>query len=65
MEQVSINKNDYSWNNIKTPEELGRVRMSAMETFLGDYKNHNDSKRYINASLPILPFADEEFDLAL
>jgi hypothetical protein len=68
MEQVSTNKDDYVWNNIKNPEELGRLRrlrMSAMETFLSDYENHKDSNRYINASLPTLPFPDAEFDLAV
>lgn len=65
LEQVSKNQHDYVWNNIRNPEELGRVRMSAMKKFLGDYENHQASIRYINASLPTLPFEDAEFDLAL
>lgn len=65
MEQVSIHKNDYVWKNIRNPEELGRIRMAAMKTFLSDYDNHKDENRYINASLPTLPFADAEFELAL
>lgn len=65
MEQVSKNENDYVWNNISNPEELGKVRMAAMKTFLGDYDNQQKESRYINASLPTLPFADAEFDLAL
>lgn len=65
MEQVSKNKNDYVWNNIRNPEELGKVRMTAMKTFLGDYDSHQEASGYINASLPTLPFADAEFDLAL
>ncbi len=65
MEQVSKNKNDYVWKSISNSEELGRIRMAAMQTFLDDYEKHQTSKRYINASLPTLPFADVEFDLAL
>ncbi|WP_028485479.1 class I SAM-dependent methyltransferase [Hydrogenovibrio halophilus] len=65
MEQVSKNKNDYVWKNIRNVEELGRVRMDAMNTFLKDYKKHQESERYIDASLPNLPFEGSEFDLAL
>lgn len=65
MEQVLKNKDDYVWESISNPEELGRVRMASMQTFISDYKKHKVSKRYINASLPTLPFADAEFDLAL
>ncbi|MGM0987479.1 MAG: SAM-dependent methyltransferase [Pseudomonadota bacterium] len=65
MEQVSKNRDDYVWNAISNPEQLGRVRMNAMNTFLTDYKNHQASRRYINGQLPTLPFVDAEFDLAL
>ncbi len=65
MEQVGKNRNDYVWNNISNPDELGRIRMAAMNTFLSDYENHQEPRRYINASLPTLPFADAEFDIAL
>ncbi|MES9857204.1 MAG: class I SAM-dependent methyltransferase [Sedimenticola sp.] len=65
MEQVSKNKNDYVWKNINNVEELGRVRMDAMNTFLSDYEKHQESGRYIDASLPNLPFESAEFDLAL
>lgn len=65
MDQVSKNRGDYAWNAISNPEELGRVRMNAMKTFLNDYKNHQASSRYINGSLPMLPFVDAEFNLAL
>lgn len=65
MEQVSKNKDDYVWSNIGGVEALGRVRMDAMKIFLNDYEKNQESERYINASLPILPFEDGEFDLAL
>lgn len=65
MEQVSKNKDDYVWSNIGGVEELGKVRMDAMKIFLNDYGKNQETERYINASLPILPFEGGEFDLAL
>ncbi|WP_303908165.1 class I SAM-dependent methyltransferase [Thiohalomonas denitrificans] len=65
LEQVSKNRDDYVWDSIGNPEELGRVRMNAMKAFLSDYENCYPSRRYIDASLPELPFVDAKFDLAL
>jgi len=65
MEQLSINQADYVWNDIKSVEELGNVRMAAMKTFLRDYEENQKSGRYLNASLPTLPFNDGTFDIAL
>ncbi len=65
MDQVSKNKDDYVWNNIISVDELGKVRMNAMNTFLNDYEEGSKSGRYIAASLPTLPFEDNAFDLAL
>ena len=65
MDQVSKNHTDYIWNVITNVEDLGKVRMEAMSVFLRDYKNNQKSGRYINASLPTLPFEDGKFDLAL
>lgn len=65
MGQVSENKRDYVWKNIPDVETLGQIRMNAMQTFLGDYELGKNSGRYINASLPHLPFEDDTFELAL
>lgn len=65
MEQVSKNKKDYVWKNIGSIKELGKVRMDAMTNFLRDYEAGKEEGRYINASLPLLPFEDDEFELAL
>ncbi|MDY6934918.1 MAG: class I SAM-dependent methyltransferase [Spirochaetota bacterium] len=65
MDQVLKNKEDYVWTNISDVEELGKIRMKAMSIFLNDYEQGRKEKRYINASLPTLPFEDVEFDLAL
>ncbi len=39
--------------------------MSAMKRFLSDYPEGKEQRRYINVELPVLPFSDKEFDLAL
>ena len=48
-----------------SPEGLERTRLSAMKFFLEDYEDGRAEGRYLDASLPDLPFADGAFDLAL
>jgi len=50
MTQMRKNQSDYVWGTIPSIEQLGRVRMSAMETFLADF----DGMRPLNPSSPIL-----------
>ncbi len=65
MSQIEQNSDKYIWNSISSIEVLGKVRMSAMELFLSDYDQGSNEGRYISASLPDLPFKDNEFELAL
>jgi len=65
MAQMQKNQGDYVWESIPTVEQLGRVRMSAMETFLGDFEAGKQNGRYIAGELPILPFEEGQFDIAL
>ena len=65
MDQVAKNRCDYVWKNIANVEAMGQVRMDAMQAFLSDYELGKKSGRYINASLPTLPFKNNEFELAL
>ena len=65
MAQVRANRDAYVWDVIGSVEELGRVRMAAMAAFLDDFEAGKLSGRYIAGELPVLPFADGEFDLAL
>jgi len=66
LEQARRNADEFVWNEmIPNIEALKRVRMSAMETFLGDYAQGLGEGRYVNAGLPSFPFADGAFDLAL
>jgi hypothetical protein len=65
LEQTRKNAGDFVWTTITSVEELGRVRLAAMNDFLDDYAAGKREGRYVDAELPALPFADASFDLAL
>jgi ubiquinone/menaquinone biosynthesis C-methylase UbiE len=65
MDQVNENKDHYIWGQIRDPAHLAEVRMGAMTRFLADYELGIQQGRYVNASLPDLPFSNNSFDLAL
>ncbi len=64
MAQIRENQNDYVWDAISLVEELGCVRMSAMDTFLSDYESGKNDGRYIAGGLPSLPIESGKFDIA-
>ena len=64
MEQMSKTAKNYVWSNIKSVSDLGKIRMYAMNKFLLDFSSAPEG-RYINSSLPDLPFESLQFDLAL
>jgi len=65
MTQVRQNTDAFVWKNITNPDALYEMRMSAMKQFLQDYDAGKKEGRYIEASLPHLPFKKKQFDLAL
>lgn len=65
MEETRKNTHEFVWTTITSVEELGRVRLAAMESFLADYRRGAAQKRYVTGELPHLRFADREFDLAV
>lgn len=65
IEQTRRNRHEFVWDAIPSVEELGRVRMAAMQEFLRDYAAGAQAGRYVDAELPSLPFHDERFDLAV
>jgi len=65
MEQTCQNQEEFVWNHISSPEELGQIRMNAMQAFLADYPTGKEEGRYLPMSLPQLPYEDRQFDLAL
>lgn len=65
VEQTRKNAHEFLWTTIGSVEELGRLRLAAMESFLSDYRLETVQKRYVTGELPNLPFLDREFDLAV
>jgi hypothetical protein len=66
LEQTRRHADQFVWGHgIASIDELGEVRMRAMRGFLEDYDAGTAAGRYVDASLPTLPFADGSFDLAL
>jgi hypothetical protein len=64
-EQTKKNIGNFVWSSISSIEELREIRMSAMRRFLEDYEDGKVQGRYVDAGLPILPFDDDAFDIAL
>jgi hypothetical protein len=65
LDQTRRNAHEFVWDTIRSVDELGRVRMESMQRFLQDYEAGLAERRYIDAELPVLPFPDASFDLAL
>jgi hypothetical protein len=65
ISQTRRNTDKFVWVKIKDVDELARIRMSAMKEFLADFETGKKENRYVDAELPLLPFADGRFDLAL
>lgn len=65
MAKMQQAEDGYIWDELDSVEQLGQVRMNAMSRFLSDFDDGYRQGRYVSASLPTLPFADAEFDLAL
>jgi hypothetical protein len=65
LEQTRQNSSQFNWTKFKSVENLGQARNKAMEEFLSDFSTGQREGRYIDASLPNIPFRDREFDLAL
>lgn len=63
--QARQNRNKFVWTHISSVDELAEIRMQAMDAFCRDFKRGKQHGRYIDASLPNLPFPDGHFDLVL
>lgn len=65
MQETRKNQNEFVWQHIKSVEELGEVRMKAMQEFLADYPQGRIEGRYLPEYSPNLSFDDNSFGLAL
>lgn len=65
MEQVRNNQDNFNWDYFSDLTNLEDERISAMKVFLADFEQGRKEGRYIPAELPVLPFQDKSFGLAL
>ncbi|PSB32144.1 SAM-dependent methyltransferase [Chlorogloea sp. CCALA 695] len=65
IDGLKANLANYVWQNIESPEQLGKIRMEAMNQFLNDFPLGLQEGRYVLDELPNLSFKDRQFDLAL
>ena len=63
--QARQNQDKFIWTKFSSVDELAKVRMQAMDEFCRDFESGKQQGRYIDASLPNLPFPDGHFDLVL
>lgn len=65
MEQVQATPQDWVWTFHRSPAELRKRREWVIEQFRVDLQPGKESGRYLTGALPTLPFADQQFELAL
>lgn len=65
IKQVRHSPDDWVWNWHDSPDSLRQTRVRALETFLDDYPWGLKEGRYVIGELPLLPFTEHSFDLAL
>jgi len=65
IEETRREQHRFVWDSIRSVDELGEIRMSAMRTFLADYEHGKRLGRYVCGAAPDLPFPAGAFDLAL
>jgi len=53
----------FVWDYFKSMDELRKCRYQALTDCINDMKQH--PKHYVPATLPVLPFADKQFDMTL
>jgi SAM-dependent methyltransferase len=65
MSQVRAHLQNYVWSYHRSPDDLLRNRETVICTFISDYLAGFAEGRYVVGELPILPFANDAFDLAV
>ncbi len=65
IDQVKATPDDWVWSYHGSPGGLRANRIRVTDRFVEDFMMRRDSGCYIAGELPSLPFADQQFDLAL
>ena len=63
--QAFQNRDKFVWTQFSSVDELVAFRRQAMDAFCRDFESGKQQGRYIDASLPNLPFPKGHFDLVL
>jgi hypothetical protein len=64
--RTATNADEFVWGRaVDDIDDLATKRRTAAELFLADYPGGRAEGRYVPEELPVLPFADGSFDLAL
>ena len=65
VEQARQSADEFVWGHIQSIEHLKQVRLEAMDVFLADFADEKTRERYHTGGLPVLPYADDQFSLAV
>ncbi|MDV2996020.1 MAG: hypothetical protein N4J56_005674 [Chroococcidiopsis sp. SAG 2025] len=65
IDGTKIHYDRFVWQDIQSPEELGKIRLAAMNKFIADFPLGLQQGRYVIDELPHLSFHSHQFDLAL
>jgi SAM-dependent methyltransferase len=65
IHQVIATPDDWVWSYHRSPEDLRKNRIQAIQRFISDYQPGKQAERYQVGGLPTLNFDDNQFDLAL
>ena len=63
--QIKASPDDWVWSYHSSPEELRTSRIHTTKLFVRDFKARRESGSYVIGELPVLPFENQQFDLAL
>ncbi|MBD2439242.1 class I SAM-dependent methyltransferase [Nostoc sp. FACHB-110] len=65
LERLAEVTHNYNWDCYQNIAQLNEYRQTALERFLADYPDGRQAGRYVQTTLPKLPFSDRSFDLVL
>ena len=65
IQETRANAGEFIWRHIPSLDDLGAVRMNAMQTFLSDYPQGRMGGRYLAEAVPSLSLPEGAFDLAV
>ncbi len=65
LKQVDATPKDWVWDYHSSPAQLRERRIEVTNRFIKDFTKAKGSSRYVEGTLPNLPFPDHSFEIAL